>query len=127
MVDLGLLKSFKEGVFTVIISSPMIEELANVLNRPRIKDRYSITDDDIEELMLLIEDWTEGVLLSEDIDICRDKNDNFVIETAIKGHAEFLVTRDDDIKSDEDVSSFLSQHSVSVISIAKFLTTINKV
>ncbi|MBI3584408.1 MAG: putative toxin-antitoxin system toxin component, PIN family [Nitrospinae bacterium] len=121
-----LLKSFKEGVFTVIISSPMIEELANVLNRPRIKDRYGITDDDIEELMILIEERTEGVLLSEDIDICRDRNDNFVIETAIKGHAEFLVTRDDDIKSDEGVSSFLSQHGVSVISIAKFLTTINK-
>ncbi len=65
-------------------------------------------------------------MLSEDVVICRDKDDNFVIETAIKGKAGYLVTRDDDIKFDREVESFLSQHNVTVVSISKFLPLINK-
>jgi predicted nucleic acid-binding protein len=58
--------------------------------------------------------------------ICRDKDDNVVIETAIMGQADFLVTRDDDIKFDKAVSSFLKKYGISVISIAKFITHISK-
>lgn len=119
-----LRKSFENGVFLAVISEPMLAELADVLSRPRIKDKYGISDSDIENLLILIEERSEHVLLSENIVICRDKDDNFVIETAIKGKAEYLITRDDDIKFDERVASFLSQHNVSVISIAKFLPLI---
>ncbi len=53
--------------------------------------------------MILIDERAEPVLLSGDTAICRDKDDNRVIETAIKGQATFLVTRDDDIKADKKV------------------------
>ncbi len=121
-----LRKSFEEGVFNLVISELMLEELAEVLNRPRIKTKYGISEDDIKELLILIEERSEPVLLSGDINICRDKDDNVVIETAIKGQADFLVTRDDDIKFDKAVSSFLKKYGISVISIAKFITHINK-
>ncbi len=49
-----------------------------------------------------------------------------IIETAIKRQATFLVTRDDDIKADKKVSSFLLRYNVYVISIDKFLARINK-
>ncbi|OGW01892.1 MAG: putative toxin-antitoxin system toxin component, PIN family [Nitrospinae bacterium RIFCSPLOWO2_01_FULL_39_10] len=65
-------------------------------------------------------------MLSEDIYICRDKDDNLAIETAIKGHAEFLVTRDDDIKFDKEVSSFLLRYGITVISLSKFIAIIDK-
>lgn len=122
-----LRKSFEDGVFLAVISEPMLAELADVLSRPRIKGKYGISDADIEELLILIEERSEHVMLSDGVNICRDKDDNLVIETAIKGKAECLVTRDDDIKFDEKVSSFLSQHNVSVVSIAKFLSLIDKV
>lgn len=121
-----LLKSFKEGLFNVVISELMLEELAEVLNRPKLKTKYGISEDDIKELLILIEERSEPVLLSGDIAICRDKDDNVVIETAIKGQADFLVTRDDDIKFDKTVSSFLKKYGISVISIAKFLAHISK-
>ena len=121
-----LRKSFEEGFFHPIISEPLIEELAEVLNRPRIKNKYGIAEDDISELLTLVEERSEHVFLSGDINICRDSDDNFVIETAIKGQAEYLVTRDDDIKFDKKVSAFLLQHSISVLSVAKFLNVINK-
>lgn len=122
-----LRKAFEKGAFHTIISEPLLMELADVLNRPRIKDKYGITENDIEELLSLIEERSEAVLLTGGIVICRDKDDNLVIETAIKGKAEYLITRDDDIKFDKEVSSFLSSHGITVQSVAQFLSTIDKV
>ena len=121
-----LRKSFEDGTFKVIISAPILEELAEVLARPRIQGKYGITLDDIKGLLELLEQRAEDVLVSGDLEICRDKDDNLVIETAIKGQAEYLVTRDDDLKFDNEVVSFLSQRGVTVISISKFLETISK-
>lgn len=120
-----LRKYFEKGAFQAIISEPILEELAEVLTRPKIKDKYGISENDISELLVLIEERAESVLLSGDITICRDKDDNLIIETAIKGKAAFLVTRDDDIKFDREVSIFLLQHGVSVISLAKFLSILS--
>jgi len=121
-----LRKSFEEGVFKVVVSEPILEELADVLNRPRIREKYDVTPEDIEEILTLIEERSEHVLLSGNIGICRDKDDNLVIETAIKGKAEYLVSRDDDVKLDKEVSNFLSKYGVSVTSVAKFLKLIEK-
>lgn len=121
-----LLRSFAKGLFQPAISEQMFLELAEVLNRPRIKDKYGLTVDDIKELLVLIEEHSESVLLSGDVNICRDSKDNMVIETAIKGRVEYLVTRDDDIKHDIKVSSFLHEYRISVLSVAKFLSIIEK-
>ena len=122
-----LRKSFEEGLFHAIISAPMMEELADVLNRPRIKSKFEITEEDIVGLLSLLEDRAEDVSVSGSVNICRDKNDDIVIETAIKGRTKYLVTRDDDIKFDKQVSSYLSQHGVSVISLSKFLVIMRKI
>lgn len=75
---------------------------------------------------MLLEDRAEDVSVSGNVNICRDKDDDIVIETAIKGQAKYLVTRDDDIKFDKRVSSYLSRHGVTVISLSKFLNVISK-
>ena len=64
------------------------------------------------------------MLLAGDVQVCRDPEDNGVIETAIKGHAAYIVTRDDDIKFDESIEAFLSQNNVASISTARFLKVI---
>jgi predicted nucleic acid-binding protein len=65
-------------------------------------------------------------MLSGNVSVCRDKDDNFVIETAIKGQAQYIVTRDDDIKFDKTVASFLERYDIAISSIAKFLSRIQK-
>jgi putative PIN family toxin of toxin-antitoxin system len=121
-----LRQSFTKGLFQTVISEPLFLELAEVLNRPRIKDKYGLTAADIEELLVLIEERSDPVLLSGDVTICRDSGDNMVIETAVKGRAEYLVTRDDDIKHDREVSLFLKQYNVSILSVANFLSILEK-
>jgi len=121
-----LRQSFENGLFEAVISEPLLLELAAVLSRPRIKDKYNIASTDIEELLVLIEERADHVILSGDIAVCRDTNDNFVIETAIKGAAPHIVTRDDDIKFDRSVAVFLSAHGISVSSVARFLSLLQK-
>lgn len=121
-----ILNTFRQGGFTAVISEPIIAEIADVLSRPRIKDKYGITEADILELLILIEERCEHVLLSGGVNVCRDPEDNSIIETAMKGQAAYIVTRDDDIKFDKSVEAFLARNNTRPISIANFLTKIRK-
>jgi putative PIN family toxin of toxin-antitoxin system len=116
-----LRKHFENEDFTAVVSEAILEEIADVLSRPKIKDKYGIIEEDVKELLTLIDERAEHVLISGDINICRDKDDNLIIETAIKGSAQFIVTRDDDVKFDRKISAFLLQYDISVLSVAKFL------
>jgi uncharacterized protein len=118
--------SFAGGSFQAVISEPMLFELAAVLSRSRIRDKYSISADDIKELLELVDERSEHVFLEGDVVVCRDADDNMVIETAIKGQVAYLVTRDDDIKQDKKVSTLLSQHKVTVITLAGFLSILEE-
>jgi len=119
-----LRKAFEEGLIEVVISEPILREITDVLSRPRIKDKYGVADADIQEFLVLIEERSEHVLVSGDVRICRDKDDDLIIETAVKGKVKYLVTWDDDVKTDTKVSDFLSQSNISPISVAKFLKLI---
>lgn len=121
-----ILNAFRRGDFLAVISEPIIAEIADVLSRPRIKDKYGITEADILELLILIEERCEHVLLSGDVHVCRDPEDNSVIETAIKGQAAYIVTRDDDIKFDKNVEAFLAQNKIAPISTARFLAMLKE-
>jgi putative PIN family toxin of toxin-antitoxin system len=121
-----ILKGFKKNLFQSVVSEPMLEELVEVFRRPRIKDKYGITEDEIKELIILIEEKSEHVFPSGTLELCRDKDDNFILETALYGRVEYLVTRDDDLKFDLNVSDFLLKNGIVVISVSKFLTVLSK-
>ena len=119
-----LRKTFEKGSFEVVISEPILQEISEVLSRPRIRDKYAIAAEDIEGLLILIEEKADQVLLQGSVTVCRDKDDDDVLETAITGNAEYIVSRDDDVKFDTRVSELLSRHGVSVLTVAKFLKLI---
>ncbi|NCO61114.1 MAG: putative toxin-antitoxin system toxin component, PIN family [Deltaproteobacteria bacterium CG_4_8_14_3_um_filter_51_11] len=119
-----LRNAFERGLFQPVISEPMIEEIIEVLKRPRIKDKYGITENDIQELVLLIEERSLPVLVSGSLKLCRDKDDDFIIEAAIVGEAQYLVTRDDDMKFDPTLASIVSGHGVTITTVSKFLSAI---
>lgn len=121
----ALLRSaFEQGLFTVVISEPIMEEIADVLSRPWIRDKYGVTETDIRELLLLIEERSEHVLVSGDINICRDKDDDLILETAVKSQVAYLVTGDNDIMADPKVEKFLSKFNITILSVSKFLKVI---
>lgn len=44
----------RDGEYTLLYSLPLLEELVDVLNRPHIRDKYHLTDQDIETVLSLI-------------------------------------------------------------------------
>lgn len=112
---------WEEDKFKLVISDPLLEEFIDVLNRPQIKNKYGIKEEAILELFLLIDQRVDHVSVSGEVSLCRDKDDDLIIETAVKGHATHLVTRDDDVKRDMKVVSFLKERGITVLSVAEFL------
>jgi putative PIN family toxin of toxin-antitoxin system len=87
----------RQGAFTPLYSTEMLEELANVLARPRIRDKYHITDADIRTILDLILLRGEVVEPIERVTVCRDPKDNVFLEVALAGRADVIVTGDDDL------------------------------
>jgi predicted nucleic acid-binding protein len=57
--------------------------------------------------------------------LCRDPDDDILIETARAGRADELVTRDDDLKSDWDLVQLLHSEGIEVVSVTRFLRALN--
>ena len=79
----------------VLISIPVLLELADVLNRPKF-DKY-VTHDQRMRFLVSFLKAAEMIEISESIAICRDPKDDKLLELAVSGTADFLVTGDKDL------------------------------
>ncbi len=53
--------------------------------------------------------------------LCRDPKDDVYIALAIAAGAEYLVTRDDDLKDDVSIREHLAGHGCGVVTIREFV------
>jgi putative PIN family toxin of toxin-antitoxin system len=118
---------FINSKFESIISIPLIKEISEVMRRPRIQDKYKIKDSEINQFIEILTATSIKIELKNNIHICRDKKDNFVLETAINGKANYIVTRDDDIKRDTDLIKHLKKHDIIILTVSRFLKILKKI
>jgi putative PIN family toxin of toxin-antitoxin system len=95
----SLLVYLRRGAYTPLYHVETLEELINVLKRPRIQTKYHISDDDIRTIIDLI--LLRGRLIEqiERIAVCRDPNDDIFLSLAVAGRADAIVTGDSDLLS----------------------------
>jgi putative PIN family toxin of toxin-antitoxin system len=74
-----------------------LEELVDVLNRPRIRHKYGLTEEDIQTLLGLILLRGEAVMPEQQITACRDPRDDKFLEVAVAGEADLIVSGDQDL------------------------------
>ena len=118
--------AFRNGRFVSILSQPLIEELIDVLSRPRIVEKYGLAPDKVAEYVALIVEKSQTVTLPGTLQLCRDPRDDAVLETALAGLASCLISRDDDVKGDEDLVLAMERQGVSVLSVARFLARLQE-
>lgn len=116
-----VLEAFRNGRFVPVLSQPLVDELIEVLSRPRLVRKYKLAPDDVAQFVALLLERSESVATQGNIQMCRDPRDDIVLETALTGGASYLVSRDDDIKRDEDLVLSMKLKGVSVLSISDFL------
>jgi putative PIN family toxin of toxin-antitoxin system len=92
-----MLLRLRQGDFTLLYSQPLLEELVDVLNRPRIRHKYGLTDGDIETVISLILLRGEAVTPEQRITACRDPKDDRFLEVAVAGKADVIVSGDEDL------------------------------
>ena len=79
----------------ILISTDLVNEIHRVIYRPKF-NRY-ISDSQREDFMLSLVETGDLVNVTEAIAICRDPKDNMILELAVSGKADVIVTGDDDL------------------------------
>jgi hypothetical protein len=87
--------NLKNQSITILFSDELFEEVIEVLHRPKIK-KY-LTDEQIADIIGLIYHKAQWIKIVEKTDICRDKKDNFLLDLAGNGKADYLITGDEDL------------------------------
>lgn len=115
-----VLQRLRYAEYTLLYSQPLLEELTDVLNRPRIRDRYGLSEADITTVLRLILLRGEAVMPTTPITACRDPKDNKFLEVAVAGQADVLVS------GDEDLLVLHPFESIPIISPAEFLRRLDE-
>jgi putative PIN family toxin of toxin-antitoxin system len=87
---------FESAAFDVVYSAELLDELVDVLNRPKFKQR--ITERQIEQLMDSFQYKAVFIELENNIAaVSRDPDDDPYLACAKKGDCDFLITGDEDL------------------------------
>lgn len=89
----------RDGRYTILHAQSLLNELVDVLNRPRIRHKYRLTDEDIGTVIALILLRGEAVHPQREVTVCRDPRDDKFLEAAIAGNADTIVSGDSDVLS----------------------------
>ena len=108
---LALNKAFNEG--EVLISKATEKELEEIFFRKKF-DSYTTVEERTEFLHYFFQQ-TIKIEINKTVSICRDPKDNMILELAVSGKADMIVTGDKDLL---DLSPF---EGISVLSPKDFL------
>ena len=114
-----ILKVWRQGLFSLIISPSIIEEINRVLGEKEFSKR-GITDNDIKELSFALLLNAVVVIPTVKIKIIKeDPEDDKFLECALEGKADYIVSGDK--KHLQPLKKF---QSILILSPAKFLSDI---
>lgn len=92
----------------------MLGEFIEVAQRPKFKKYFSSAD--LDELLIQIGYHAIFVDIKENVNICRDPKDNFLLALAQTSKATHLIT------GDKDLLSLKSFGKTKIVTMAGFLT-----
>jgi putative PIN family toxin of toxin-antitoxin system len=111
--------------FTLVISRPMVDELRNILRRDKVARRAGLTEDDIRATIRYLASIAVSVeVTGQGYAVCDDPDDNKVIETAVRGRASVIVSRDPHLCGEEMIEP-LAKLGIRVLSVQEFLQALN--
>lgn len=85
----------KSGAVKIVFSTELIEEFLSVIHRPKFKPYFLKAH--IESILDLFDFYGELHDVVSDVEVCRDKNDNFLLALAKDSQADYLLTGDKDL------------------------------
>jgi putative PIN family toxin of toxin-antitoxin system len=83
--------------YKLIYSKVLLEELNEKIHLPRLQERYKVQEYNIQALLDAIALRGDLVTPTRTVKVCRDEDDNRVLEAAVAGKADYIVTSDEDL------------------------------
>lgn len=83
------------GKVEILTTDEQVKEILDVVQRPKFSKYFS--ESDSKDLLSLIKNTSTYIRIENNIHDCRDEKDNFILEIAIKGKADVIVTGDLDL------------------------------
>lgn len=85
----------KSDQIKLIFSIELLDEFIEVVNRPKFNKYFK--DDDIIQLLNMFDEYAVLVEVKSNLDLCRDKKDNFLLNLAKDSKSDYLITGDLDL------------------------------
>jgi uncharacterized protein len=103
-----VVEALRRGEIEPVLSWELVEEIADVLARPKLQ-RYEVPPDALTALLQLVAPALPTVEMDVEL---RDPDDAPVVAAAIAGRAEMIVTGDRGLLDNEDLRSWLREREV---------------
>jgi uncharacterized protein len=106
------------GQIALLFSDELLEEFVSAALRPKFSRFF--TKNDIENLIDFFLESGSLIKINSDVHLCRDDKDNFLLNLALDGKADYLITGDHDLLDLKKIGE------VSIISINDFINIIGR-
>jgi putative PIN family toxin of toxin-antitoxin system len=114
-----ILKHGIDGHFEVVTSPSLLSELENVVRRPHIRERIGWSSERLATLLTLLAGSASPVSAETRVEvIMADPADNRVLEAALAGEAEYIVS------GDNHLLSLGTYAGIEIISPARFVAVL---
>jgi putative PIN family toxin of toxin-antitoxin system len=117
-----VIRAVRERRVIPVASWGLADEIARVLRRPKLR-AYRISEEDVAAVLELLAPFLPTI---ESRISSRDPNDSVVIEAALSGEAEAIVTGDADLLDDDDLRRRLAQHAIRVVTPAEWVEMLGR-
>lgn len=120
-----LYRLWQAGRFELLISPHLLDELAEVLDRPRLQ-RY-LRPGTAQAFLTLLRAEATVIAPTVSISLCRDPKDDVLLQTAAAGRADYLVSADQDLTDDPYLKATMkTEYGVHIVTAAEFLAALEE-
>lgn len=89
-----VLFAWQNGIFSLVTSLPLLEELEKVLHYPRLS-KYNLTEKTITQIINNLQKYGLVMRGEQEVDVIKaDPQDNLVLAAALESQADYIVTAD---------------------------------
>jgi putative PIN family toxin of toxin-antitoxin system len=92
-----VLPRLRHGEYVVLYSQALLDELVDVLNRSRIRQKYHIAEEDIAAVVRLVLLRGEAITPTVHSAMRRDPKNDKLLDVAVAGRANVIVSADRDL------------------------------
>jgi putative PIN family toxin of toxin-antitoxin system len=117
-----VLAAMLDGRVDAIVSPALLDELLDVISRPRLA-RYEIDDVLVGAILELVWPGMPGIDIEAVLPgaVLRDGDDRIVVEAAVAGAASTIVAGDRDLLDNSDLVGWLAHRGISLVTPADLL------